>query len=100
MRNGVTLAVLATLTALVSALPAQAQSASKRIQSIDVRPRSFLDAGKTAPVGTYNRYVTNSTPDYAVPFRGAAGFAEVQPYRFPRGVSGIPVDLRTGGALR
>jgi hypothetical protein len=51
-------AALAAL-AIVAALPTAAEAQSRRAPlAVTVEGRSFLDAGRIAPVGTYNRHLT------------------------------------------
>ncbi|MBM6593858.1 hypothetical protein [Microvirga pudoricolor] len=52
----ITLAALGTLTAFSGFAEAQAQS--ERPLTLRVTPRSFLDPGPVAPVGSMNRYAT------------------------------------------
>ena len=62
------LGALAAITALSGFAEAQAQAARERPLVLTVRPRSFLDPGPAAPVGSMNRYVTtgqNSPRDIA-----------------------------------
>jgi len=52
------LGMLAAVTAFSAVAEAQAQSAEGRPLILNVRPRSFLDPGPVAPVGSMNRYAT------------------------------------------
>lgn len=60
MRLVLALAAIATVTTL-AAMPAEANDHRKPLR-VKVEGRSFLDAGKVVPVGTYNRhlFVANS----------------------------------------
>ena len=66
MRRLVALSLL-SLAALAAAAPvAEAQSRRRSEEGliVNVRPRSYFDAGKVVPVGTLNRYVTSQTTSY------------------------------------
>jgi len=52
------LGALAAILALSGFAEAQAQASRERPLVLTVRPRSFLDPGPAAPVGSMNRYVT------------------------------------------
>jgi hypothetical protein len=52
------LGALAAITAVSAVAEAQAQSANNRPLVLTVRPRSFLEPGPVAPVGSLNRYAT------------------------------------------
>jgi hypothetical protein len=56
--SAIGLGALAALTAWSGVAEAQAQTARERPLVLTVRPRSFLDPGPAAPVGSMNRYVT------------------------------------------
>lgn len=60
MRLALAFAALATVSSL-AAMPAEAREQRKPLR-VKVEGRSFLDAGKIVPVGTYNRhlFVSNS----------------------------------------
>ena len=50
---------LMSIAALMAAVPdaeAQLRRRGEDTLTLNVRPRSFLDAGRVVPVGTYNRY--------------------------------------------
>ena len=58
---------LLTLAAVAGAAPAEAQSRrGEEGLIVNVRPRSYLDAGKVVPVGTLNRYATSQVQSYLV----------------------------------
>jgi len=52
------LGALAAIMAWSGFAEAQAQASRERPLSLTVRPRSFLDPGSAAPVGSMTRYVT------------------------------------------
>ena len=63
---------LATIAAAVTAVP-MAEAQTRRVAVIQqqaapviltVRPRSFLDAGRVAPVGSQNRYASSQIQQY------------------------------------
>jgi hypothetical protein len=58
MRLFLTTAILAAVTATSVVGAAQAQSRRERPLQLTVTPRSFLDPGPVAPVGSMNRYAT------------------------------------------
>jgi hypothetical protein len=62
MRLAIALAAIATVSSLM-AVPAEAREPRKPLR-VKVEGRSFLDAGKVVPVGTYNRhhFVANTMP--------------------------------------
>jgi hypothetical protein len=53
----VTATLIATLSALTAVVSTAQAIEPRRPIQIDVQKRSFLDAGKVVPVGTYSRYV-------------------------------------------
>jgi hypothetical protein len=50
-------AAAAAVTLIVAAAPAEAQQSRRAPLSVTVEGRSWLDAGKVAPVGSYNRHL-------------------------------------------
>jgi hypothetical protein len=68
MRRVIALAALsvATVVALAPVAEAQSRRRGDDVLILNVRPRSFLDAGRVVPVGSENR--------------GASGFAQTQSY--------------------
>lgn len=62
MRLALALSALATVLTF-AAVPAEAREQRKPLR-VKVEGRSFLDAGKVVPVGTYNRhhFVANTMP--------------------------------------
>lgn len=56
---------LLSLAALAAAVPAEAQVRRGRETIIlNVRPRSYFDAGKVVPVGSLNRYASGQVGSY------------------------------------
>jgi hypothetical protein len=59
---------LAVLTCGVAFQPAEAREQRKKPLRVTVEQRSFLDAGRIAPVGAYNRHIISAhylaTPAY------------------------------------
>lgn len=61
-------AAFAALTVGAAFQPAEAREARKKPLRVTVEQRSFLDAGRMAPVGAYNRHIISAhylaTPAY------------------------------------
>lgn len=63
----------ALFVSVLAVLPAAAQSSRSRGLVIDVKPRSWLDAGSAVPVGYGRDYVTNTAAFGGAPVNGIAG---------------------------
>ena len=56
---------LLSLAAFAAAVPAEAQVRRERDgMTLNVRPRSYLDAGKVVPAGSLNRYASGQVATY------------------------------------
>ncbi len=98
MRAAAVLTILIAAVTLTTAADAQTRRRSTMI--IDVTPRSFLDAGRTVPVGTYSSYVYDQTPFSVGTERGRGLFSDLNlPDRFSAGRP-VTVDFRAPDFLR
>lgn len=103
MRHSTRLAVLGlSLLALAPALAEIAAAQSRRLP-IEVRPRSWLDAGKVVPVGSMQGYVTDQQgAGFGGPGFGGARYSNqgLLPDRFSGGQGRVVVDIPAPDFLR
>jgi hypothetical protein len=64
MRRFAVIGLASLAAASAFSVAAEAQTARDRPQVLRVQPRSFLDPGTAAPVGSLNRYVTQPQLSY------------------------------------
>jgi hypothetical protein len=98
---------LASLAA-VSALSVAAEAQSERPLVLRVQPRSFLDPGNVAPVGSLNRYATQPQLSYITnpPWSnnrerfGESNLPDPIGGPFVGARSPFPLDIDTTGSIR
>jgi hypothetical protein len=98
---------LASLAA-VSALSVAAEAQSERPLVLRVQPRSFLDPGNVAPVGSLNRYATQPQLSYMTnpPWSnnrerfGESNLPDPIGGPFAGARSPFPLDIDTTGSIR
>ncbi len=96
----IALVASAVVTAFLAASPAFAQSGGKRGLMIDVKPRSWLDAGTSVPVGYGRDYVTNTAAFGGAPTNGISSRGEMNlPGRGTNG-GGFVFDFMGANAAR
>jgi len=91
-------AALAILLILPTAVSAEAAGRrhQKQYPVVNVKPRSFLNAGTEVPVGSLSRYVSDSVPASSLQlYPGRIGGDQPLP---PRG-GGIPIDFQAPAFL-